>query len=138
MNKTGGAPRPMRVAQLLQEEISRLLLRGLKDPRLTGLITVTGAKLSPDLKEAVIYYSVFGTDAQRKETQAGLTAAAPFLQRESGRSLKLRYSPHLRFVFDESIERGDRIEQLLREAKAMPGPAEAASPLPAPTKLDDE
>jgi len=115
-----GSPRAIRVAQLIQEEIGRLLLRGLKDPRLGGLITITGAKLSPDLKEAVVYYSVFGTDAQRKETGAGLAAAARHLQHEVTRNLKLRYAPHLRFVFDESIERGDRIEQLLKEAKSKP------------------
>ncbi len=114
----GGAPRPLRVAQLLQEEISRLLVRGLKDPRLTGLITVTGAKISPDLKEAVLYYSVFGDAAARAMTQEGLQAAAPYLKREVVKNLKLRAAPHLRFVFDESIERGDRIEQLLKEARA--------------------
>jgi ribosome-binding factor A len=115
---SSGSPRALRVAQLIQEEISRLLLRGLKDPRLGGLITITGAKLSPDLKEAVVYYSVFGSEAQQKETAQGLSAASPHLQRELSRNLKLRYAPRLRFVFDESIERGDRIEQLLKEAKA--------------------
>jgi ribosome-binding factor A len=118
---SSGSPRALRVAQLLQEEISRMLLRGLKDPRLaSGFITITGAKLSPDLKEAVVYYSVFGSEAQRKETAAGLNAAARHLQHEAARNLKLRYAPHLRFVFDESIERGDRIEQLLKEAKSKP------------------
>ena len=118
---SSGSPRAVRVAQLIQEEIGRLLLRGLKDPRLSsGFITITGAKLSPDLKEAVIYYSVFGDEAQRKETGAGLNAAAPHLKRQLSYNLKLRYVPHLRFVFDESIERGDRIEQLLKEAKSKP------------------
>ncbi len=117
---SSGSPRALRVAQLIQEEIGHILLRGLKDPRIGGMITVTGAKLSPDLKEAVVYYSVFGTEAQRKETAAGLTAAAHHLRHEIGRNLKLRYAPHLRFIFDESIERGDRIEQLLKEAKSKP------------------
>ena len=120
---SSGSPRAVRVAQLIQEEIGRLLLRGLKDPRLGGLITITGAKLSPDLKEAVVYYSVFGPEAQRKDTAAGLAAAARHLQSQVARNLRLRYVPHLRFVFDESIERGDRIEQLLKEAKSKP-PAE--------------
>ena len=112
-----GSPRAARVAQMIQEEVSRLLLRGLKDPRLGGLITVTGAKVSPDLKEAVIYYSVFGETAKREETQKGLEAASAYLKREISQNVQLRYAPNLRFVFDESIERGDRIEQLLREAK---------------------
>jgi ribosome-binding factor A len=118
------SPRPMRVAQMIQEEVGRLLVRGLKDPRLGGLITVTGAKISPDLKEAVVYYSVLGDEAQRKSTQAGLEAAAPYLKREVARNLTLRYAPQLRFVFDESIERGDRIEQLLKEAKQKQSPGE--------------
>lgn len=119
-----GSPRPVRVAQLIQEEIGKLLLRGLKDPRIGGLITITGAKLSPDLKEAVVYYSVLGSELQQKDTAQGLSAASPYLQREVGKNLKLRYSPRLRFVFDESIERGDRIEQLLKEAKQKESPKE--------------
>ena len=79
--------RPQRVASLIQEELGYILARGLKDPRLTGLITITGVKLSPDLKEGVVYYSVFGTEAQLKETQAGLDAAAGHLKtRWAGRS----------------------------------------------------
>jgi ribosome-binding factor A len=121
---SSGSPRALRVAQLLQEEVSRILVRGLKDPRLAnGFITITGAKVSPDLKEAVVYYSVFGSEAQQKEIAAGLNAAARHLQYEVTRNLKLRTAPNLRFVFDESIERGDRIEQLLKEAKSKP-PAE--------------
>jgi ribosome-binding factor A len=116
-NSPRGSPRAARVAQMIQEEVSRLLLRGLKDPRLGGLITVTGAKVSPDLKEAVIYYSVFGEAVKRAETQKGLEAASAYLKREISQNVQLRYAPNLRFVFDESIERGDRIEQLLREAK---------------------
>ena len=112
-----GSPRAARVAQMIQEEVSRLLLRGLKDPRLGAFITVTGAKVSPDLKEAVIYYSVFGETAKREETQKGLEAASAYLKREISQNVQLRYAPNLRFVFDESIGRGDRIEQLLREAK---------------------
>jgi ribosome-binding factor A len=118
MTQHRGAPRPLRVAELIQQEIGRILVRGLKDPRLTGMITITGGKISPDLKEAVIYYSVFGDDAARKTTQEGLEAAAPYLKRELVKNLKLRAAPHLRFTFDESIARGDRIEQLLKEAKA--------------------
>jgi ribosome-binding factor A len=124
MTQPRATPRAVRVAQTIQEEVSRLLLRGLKDPRLGGLITVTGAKISPDLKEAVVYYSVFGEPAQREMTQEGLEAASPYLKREVAKNLKLRYAPHLRFVFDESIERGDRIEQLLREAKQKALPEE--------------
>lgn len=111
--------RPARVAHEFQRELSALLAKGLKDPRITGFITVTGAKMSPDLKEVVAYVSIHGEEKVRSETLAGLKAAAGYLQREVARAVKLRYTPHLRFVFDESVERGDRIDRLLREAKAQ-------------------
>lgn len=110
--------RPARVAHEFQRELSALLARGLKDPRITGFITVTGAKMSPDLKEVVAYVSIHGEEKVVAETLAGLKAAAGYLQREVARAVKLRYTPHLRFVFDESVGRGDRIDRLLREAKA--------------------
>lgn len=110
--------RPARVAHEFQRELSAVLARGLKDPRVTGMVTVTGAKMSPDLKEVVAYVSIHGEEKVVTETLAGLRAAATYLQREVGRALKLRYTPHLRFVFDESVARGDRIDRLLREVKA--------------------
>jgi ribosome-binding factor A len=110
--------RPARVAHEFQRELSSVLARGLKDPRVTGLVTVTGAKMSPDLKEVVAYVSILGEEKVVAETLVGLKAAAGYLQREVARAVKLRYTPHLRFVFDESVGRGDRIDRLLREAKA--------------------
>jgi ribosome-binding factor A len=111
--------RPARVAHEFQRELSALLARGLKDPRITGFITVTGAKMSPDLKEVVAYVSIHGEEKVVADTLAGLRAAATYIQREVARAVKLRYTPHLRFVFDESVGRGDRIDRLLREAKAQ-------------------
>jgi ribosome-binding factor A len=113
--------RPARVASELQRALGALIGRGLKDPRITGFVTVTGAKMSPDLKEATAYVSVHGEEKVRKETMAGLAAAAGFLQREVARNLGLRYVPHLRFVYDPSVEEGDKIERLLREVKAKEG-----------------
>ena len=110
--------RPARVAEEVRREISALLARGLKDPRITGFVTVTGAKMSPDLREATVYVSVHGEGPVRAKTLEGLGAAATFLQREVARNLGLRHTPHLRFVYDESVERGDRIDRLLREARA--------------------
>ena len=114
----GGTSRPARVAEEVQRELSSILVRGLKDPRITGFVTLTGVKLSPDLREGVVYYSVFGSEAERKSTHEGLEAAAGFLRREIGQRLKLRVAPNLRFVFDTSIETGDRIEKLIREVHA--------------------
>jgi ribosome-binding factor A len=124
--------RPVRVAEELRQELSALLTRGLKDPRITGFITVTGAKMSPDLKEAVVYVSVHAEGQERERTMEGLQAASTFLQREVSRRIGLRYTPHLRFVYDESIERGDRIDRLLREAKAADTQAAIARGEPPP------
>jgi ribosome-binding factor A len=110
--------RPARVASEFQHELSRLIARGLKDPRITGFVTVTGAKMGPDLKDVTVYVSIHGDDKARDSTLEGLRAAAGFLQREAARNLRLRHTPHLRFVYDESVARGDRIDRLLREARA--------------------
>lgn len=125
--------RPARVAEEFRQELSALLARGLKDPRVTGFITVTGAKMSPDLKEVTVYVSIHAEGAERARTLDGLKAAATYLQREVARSVKLRHTPHLRFAYDESVERGDRIDRLLREAHAQDAAA-AASRAP---RLDD-
>lgn len=110
--------RPQRVGQLIQEELGRLTTRGFKDPRI-GFVTFTGVKVSPDLREAVVYWSTFGADeAQRKEIAAGLKAATGFIKRELGKALTLRHVPDLRFVYDEAIDRGARIDALLREVQA--------------------
>jgi ribosome-binding factor A len=111
----------VRVAHEFQRELSALLARGLKDPRVKGFVTVTGAKMSPDLKEATAYVSIHGEEKVREETLAGLRAAAGFLQREVARNLRLRWVPHLRFVYDQSVEEGDKIERLLREVKEKEG-----------------
>jgi ribosome-binding factor A len=113
--------RPARVAEEFQHEVSALLARGLKDPRITGFVTVTGAKMSPDLKEATVYVSVHGDEATRKKTLAGLQAATGYIQREAARAIGLRWVPHMRFVWDPSIEEGDKIERLLKEAKVKDG-----------------
>lgn len=109
--------RPERVGQLVQEHLGALLTRGLKDPRL-GLVTVTGTKVSPDLRQVRVYWTVHGDEKVRKATKEGLEAAKGFLRRELG-VLGLRVVPELTFTYDEAIDRGDRIERLLREAKQM-------------------
>jgi ribosome-binding factor A len=109
--------RPTRVAEEFRQELSAILARGIKDPRVTGFVTVTGAKMSPDLKEATVYVSIHAPEPERERTLEGLRAAATYLQREVARNLKLRHTPHLRFVYDESVARGDRIERLLKEAR---------------------
>ncbi len=117
--------RPARVAEEFRQELGALITRGLKDPRITGFITLTGAKMAPDLKEITVYLSIHAEPAERERTLEGLRAAATFLQREVARNLRLRWTPHLRFVYDESVERGDRIERLLKEARERDAAAPA-------------
>ena len=113
--------RPARVAEEFRHEVSAILARGLKDPRVVGFITVTGAKMSPDLKEVAIYVSVHGDDKVRRDTFAGLQAATGYIQREAARTIKLRYTPRMSIVYDGSVEEGDKIERLLKEARAKDG-----------------
>ncbi len=105
----------------IQAAVADLLGRGaLRDPRI-GFITVTGVKVSPDLRVARVYWSSLGDDAARRETQAGLDAAKGFVRREVTSRVKLRVSPEVFFVFDESVQEGDKIDRLLREVKAKEG-----------------
>jgi len=113
--------RPERVAAEIQAAVGEMLSRGqLRDPRI-GYITVTGVKVSPDLRVARIYWSSMGSEAERKETQAGLDAAKGFVRREVTARVKLRVSPEVFFVFDASVGEGDKIDRLLREVKSKEG-----------------
>lgn len=113
--------RPERVGQEIQAAIADMLSRGeLRDPRI-GFITITGVKVSPDLRVAKVYYSMIGSDEQRRETQAGLDAAKGYVRREVTSRVKLRVSPEIYFVFDESLREGDKIDRLLREVREKEG-----------------
>ncbi|MEE8410089.1 MAG: 30S ribosome-binding factor RbfA [Myxococcota bacterium] len=104
--------RTHRVGQLIQQELGRLLVDGVNDPRV-GFATITEVRASPDLRWARVYVSVYGSDEQRHETLAGLDAAAGYLKRELGRRLSMKYTPTLSFTFDDSLDRADRLDQVL-------------------------
>jgi ribosome-binding factor A len=106
--------RPERVAQIVQQLLGERFARGMRDPRI-GLVTITGVKMSPDLREARAYWTVHGDAGQRAQTAKGLEKARSYLRREIGVELKLRVVPELRFTYDEAIDRGERIEQLIRQ-----------------------
>ena len=106
--------RTNKVADLIRDEVSRLLLRDLRDPRI-GFVTITGASVTPDLRSARIFVSVLGDDGAREDSLQALNHAAGFVRRELFRNLRLRHSPSVTFVLDESIDRGARIEEVLRE-----------------------
>jgi ribosome-binding factor A len=110
-----------RVGQEIQAALAEMLARGrLRDPRI-GFITITGVKVSADLRVAKVFYSMLGTPEQRAETQKGLDAAKGFVRREITAAVKLRRSPEVYFSFDESVGEGDKIDRLLREVKAKEG-----------------
>jgi ribosome-binding factor A len=109
--------RPDRVADQLRQEVSELLVREVHDPGI-GFITLTRVEVTPDLQLARVYYTTLGDGAARRGTSRALMRAAPFLRRMIGRRLRLKRIPELEFIFDESIEKQDRIEQLLQEIRA--------------------
>ena len=99
----------------LQRVLSEILTRGLNDPRV-GKFTITSVSVSPDMKNARIYYVPFASKNPVEQVQQGLTRAGGFLRGEVARKLGLRYTPRLEFVFDESIDRAARLTELIDKA----------------------
>ena len=106
-------PRSQRIAQQIQQKLSELIRRELRDPRL-GMVTLTEVRVSKDLSYAKVFFSVLG--AQPQQAQEILEAAAPMLRGPLGRALGIRHSPELRFVQDELIESGARLSALINQA----------------------
>jgi ribosome-binding factor A len=106
-----------RIAEEIRHELAGMVAGELKDPRVAGLVTVTEVRVSPDMRHARIYVSVQGTEDEHESTLAGLSAAAGFIRRELTLRLQLRRSPEMHFVLDQSGPQGERIEELLRQAK---------------------
>jgi len=118
--------RTSRVNDLLREELSDLIQREVKDPRVAqGLTTIIEVEVSPDLRHAIVFVSHLGDEAERDEVIRGLQRAAHFLQTELMHRLDMRRVPELVFRFDPSIERGARLASLIHEVNAGPdGPGE--------------
>ena len=117
------------INDLLRAELSDLLREEVNDPRVHGLVTITRVDVSPDLRQARAYVSVLGSDDDRRSTMEALESARPFVRRELGTRVKLRYTPNLRFVSDTSMEEAQEMTDLLRQTAA-----ERGETLPAPTK----
>jgi ribosome-binding factor A len=113
----------------LREEIADLLARQVHDPGI-GFLTITQVKVSPDLQVARVYYTTLGDEKARRESAKALGRATPFLRRQIGSRLRLKRVPSLEFFFDESIERGDRIERILHEISAERVESPAGDPAP--------
>jgi ribosome-binding factor A len=98
--------------ECLAEEVERL-----SDPRL-GFVTITGVEIAQDLRTADVFYSVFRRGEAPDESAAGLASAGPHLRTHIGKQIRMKYSPELRFIEDESIASGERIEAILRTLQA--------------------
>jgi ribosome-binding factor A len=108
--------RMRRVDEAMREVLSDAITTGLKDPRV-GFVTVTAVETSPDLRQARVYVSVLGTPSVRRRSLDGLRSAHGRLQRRVADELRLKHTPTLEFLYDDTTDRGQRIEELLdREA----------------------
>lgn len=101
-----------KVQELMKQEVSEIVLRELKDPRI-GFVTVTEVKCTADLREAKIYVSVMGSDDQVKNTLAGLKSSMGFIRREIGRRIRLRFTPEISLALDKSLDYSAHIQELL-------------------------
>jgi ribosome-binding factor A len=104
--------RQERVEELIREEISDILRKKVSDPRI-GFVSLTGVDVSPDFKNASVYISILGEENKKKEAMQGLFSATGFIQGELGHRLQLRVTPTIRFMRDDSIERGSRVLQIM-------------------------
>ena len=107
------ADRMRRVNEAVREVLSDAM-KLLKDPRV-GFVTVTDVRTSPDLRHAKVYVSVLGTESERAETMAGLASAHGVLQTAVNRELRMKRTPTLDFVYDDTAERADRLERILAD-----------------------
>lgn len=109
-----GSGRMRRVDEAVRAVLSDAIAKDLKDPRI-GFVTVTEVKTSPDLRHARVYVSVLGDERKRSDTLAGLRSAHGVIQGRLAAELRLKHTPALTFQYDDSIDRGMRITQLLEE-----------------------
>jgi ribosome-binding factor A len=131
-----GGHRADQVGAQVREEIMQIIRRDLKDPRI-GFVSITGVRMSPDLRLARVRISVLGDETEQTDTLAGLRSATGLIRRELGRRLEnLKFSPEIRFEIDPSIEYSVRISQRLREV--LPDSEDAGRAPPAPGGRKDE
>ncbi len=119
--------RPDRVGDQIRAELTALLAREVKDPGI-GFITITSVRLTADLQLARVYYTALGDEQARRQSAKALARAMPFLRRQIASRLRLRRVPELVFHFDESLDRQERIDELLREIHAGDAPLADAPP----------
>ena len=112
----GNRLRIEKLQELIKQEMSKMLLKELKDPRI-GFVTVTDVEMTGDLREAKIYVSVMGGEEQIKNSLEGLNSALGFIRREIGQRIRLRFTPEISFALDTSLDYGDHIQKLLLQVE---------------------
>jgi ribosome-binding factor A len=127
--------RTLRLGEQFRREISEILSRKVRDPR-AGHVLVTEVRVSPDLWVAKVFFRLLDSDRKLEDVQEGLRAAAPFIRKELGGSLRIRRVPELRFVYDRTLDSAIRIERVLREV--LPGDPGEEGPRGGDLSSDDE
>jgi|SRR5215207_5204837 ribosome-binding factor A len=109
--------RSERVGELLTEVIAEVLREEIRDPRVSA-VTITAAKVTKDLRQARIYFTILGGGSDNKDAVlAGLKSALGFIRSKIGKRLNLRYVPSIEFLYDESVDQAERIDKLLKQVK---------------------
>jgi len=108
--------RSKRVSEAIRREASVIIKDELKDPRI-GFITVTKAAITEDLRSAVIYYSILGDEKIKEAAIAGLKSALPFIKKEIGKRINLRYAPDIKLKVDETLDYAEKIENIIKKIK---------------------
>jgi ribosome-binding factor A len=122
--------RQARLGSLIEQIVSELLLRQIKDPRVHGLVSITRVEVSQDISHARIFVSVMGSEEERRETMRGLERASGFVRSRLGDELTIRHVPEVQFVLDRSLEEGDRVLAILNKIEIPPPPEEVAESSP--------
>jgi len=104
-----------KVNELVREQVGSIVLTESQDPRFTS-VTVTGAKVSADLHHARVFVCIHGNELERENVLAALNKAAGFVQRKLGQQIRLKYTPQLKFIYDETLDHADHIFQILKDA----------------------
>lgn len=112
--------RARKIQEFIKQEVSNIILRELKDPRL-GFVTVTDAQITGDLREATVYISLFGSAEAKKDTLKALASANGYIRSEVGKRLGIRYSPTIEFKEDTSLDYGMKIDKILRDIEKKEG-----------------
>jgi len=127
MNQQRNFSRRDRIAEQIRRELAELIRTEVRDPRI-GMVSLTEVQVSPDYAHAKVFFSTLAGSDQLADVQSGLQHASGFLRSELGKRISIHMTPELHFVFDESLERGAQLSQLIREAVAISDHAHPSEP----------